>query len=147
MSTPKLALAVIAANLFVAPAVGAEPRLTGTWLTEDKSSHVVFQPCDLDDCGQVVWLREPTDPETGKPWRDKFNPDEPLRRRPLVGLSMITGLKPVGESRWEGRLYNPLDGQTYTGRLAILGPDRLQLKGCALAGLICSTEVWTRVAP
>jgi uncharacterized protein (DUF2147 family) len=147
MSISKLACLLVLANLLGAPSAWAQQRLTGIWLTEDKSSHVAFQPCGGEDCGQIVWLREPTDPETGKPWRDKFNPDDALKRRPLLGLAMLTSLKPSGDGQWNGDLYNPLDGMTYTGRLQNLGPDRLQLKGCALAGLLCQTETWTRVVP
>jgi uncharacterized protein (DUF2147 family) len=147
MSNTKLAYLVIVANVLGNSAAGAQQRLTGSWLTEDKSSHIRFQPCGSQDCGQLVWLLEHNDPETAKPWRDKFNPDDALKRRPLIGLSMITGLKPASEGQWEGDLYNPLDGRTYSGRFHLLAADRLQLRGCAVAGLLCQTEVWTRVAP
>jgi uncharacterized protein (DUF2147 family) len=123
MSISKLACLLVLANLLGAPSAWAQQRLTGIWLTEDKSSHVAFQPCGGEDCGQIVW------------------------RRPLLGLAMLTSLKPSGDGQWNGDLYNPLDGMTYTGRLQNLGPDRLQLKGCALAGLLCQTETWTRVVP
>jgi uncharacterized protein (DUF2147 family) len=147
MPYTKLAWAVVI-GLFAGPStVAAQQRLAGVWLTADKSSHVLFLACGADDCGQITWFKDPIDPETGKPWRDKFNPDDAQKRRPLLGLVMITSLKPSSEDRWDGELYNPLDGKTYTGRFQIVGADRLQLKGCVLAGLICQTEMWTRVVP
>jgi hypothetical protein len=147
MSATKLACLFVIANVLGVTSASAEQRLTGVWLTEDKSSHVAFQPCGLEDCGKIVWLREPLDPETGKLWRDKSNPVDALKRRPLLGLAILTGLKSAGDGHWNGDLYNPLDGKTYTGRLQILGSDRLQLKGCTLAGLLCQSEMWTRVVP
>jgi uncharacterized protein (DUF2147 family) len=147
MSNIKLACAVVVSVFVGTSAVAAQQRLTGTWLTEDKSSHIQFLACGTNDCGQIVWFQDPNDPETGKPWRDKFNPDDAQKRRPLLGLAMITGLKLSGENQWQGNLYNPLDGKTYAGRFQIVSADRLQLKGCVLAGLICQTEVWTRVVP
>lgn len=129
-----------------APA-SAQERLTGTWLSADGSSHIAFAPCGGADCGQIVWLRDVRDPQTGQPWQDKFNPDEALRRRPLVGLTMVSGLRPAGMQRWDGTLYNPLDGKTYAGTFEIVGSGKLQLKGCAFAGLICQTEIWTALNP
>lgn len=137
-------LVAAASPAFGEPASAGE-RLTGTWLTEDGSTHVAFAPCGALDCGQIVWLREPTDPETGKAWRDKLNLDETLKQRPLIGLSMVTGLQEEGAGAWAGTLYNPLDGNSYSGSFQMLGSGRLQLKGCALAGLLCQTETWERV--
>lgn len=149
MSIGKLTFVAAVATLTVTlPGyAAAEERLTGTWLTEDKSSHVVFQPCGANDCGKIVWLHEPIDPESGQAWKDKFNPDDALKRRPLIELTMVADLKPAGPSRWEGALYNPLDGKMYAGSFQNIGPDKLKLKGCAFAGLVCQTEIWTRVRP
>lgn len=147
MSNSRTLLFTVAASAFAAlgDIALAQERLGGTWLTEDGSTRVTFRPCGNADCGEIVWLREPVDPETGKDWRDKLNPDDALRRRPLVGLTMISDLKETGQGAWAGALYNPLDGQTYAGRLRILNPGRLELEGCALAGLFCQTETWARV--
>ena len=126
--------------------VGAEP-LTGTWLTEDASTQVRFAPCGDRICGRIAWLREPVDPETGKPWLDNRNPDESARRRPIIGLTLIKGLDETTTGRWEGELYNPRDGTTYTGTLRNIGADKMELRGCALAGLLCQSKTWTRVGP
>lgn len=125
--------------------VHAEQRLTGTWLTQDKTSNVRFQPCGAEDCGQIVWLRDPVDPETKAPWRDKHNSDAAKSQRPLMGLNIVTSLHSVGDGQWNGMLYNPLDGNSYSGSLRIVAADRLELSGCALFGLLCQTETWTLV--
>lgn len=138
------ALSVAISSGFSVPA-RADERLSGTWLTGDGSTRVAFKPCGSADCGEIVWLREPIDPDTGKPWADKFNPDEKLKRKSLVGLAMVTGVIAKAPSAWAGTLYNPLDGNSYTGDFVMLSTDKLRLKGCALAGLICQTEIWMRV--
>lgn len=147
MSTVKallIALVTGAAGTISSPATAGE-RLTGTWLTEDGSTRVTFKSCGGADCGQIVWLREPIDPATGKAWEDKLNPDEALKRQPLIGLPMISELKEVSPGAWTASLYNPLDGNTYSGKLQMLDAARLQLKGCAFAGIICQTETWAKV--
>lgn len=146
MSTSRamlISLTAAALGAIAIPAL-AEERLTGTWTTGDGSTRVRFGPCGAADCGEIVWLREPKDPETGEPWRDKLNGDDALKRRPLLGLSMISNLKLDGPHAWSGTLYNPLDGNSYTGRFLMLDAAKLQLKGCTLAGLLCQTETWLR---
>lgn len=147
MSTIKVLAALAIGLTALSSSAGAEQRLSGTWLTEDKSTHVVFQSCGAADCGKVVWLKEPMDPDTGQAWRDKFNSDESQKRRPLMGLTIASGLKPSGAGRWEGAIYNPDDGKTYSGEVQLVGQDRLQLKGCAFGGLVCESEVWSRISP
>lgn len=144
MKSRTLLFVFAAASLIALSGSACAQSLSGTWLTEDGSSRVQFRPCARRQCGQIVWLREPIDPATGKAWQDKFNADDTLNRRHLLGLSMITDIQSTDAGHWEGTLYNPLDGKTYTGKLTELGGGRLQLKGCALLGLVCQTEVWTR---
>lgn len=130
-----------------APAAVADQRLDRTWVTEDKSAHVRFEPCGDHDCGRIVWLREPIDPQTHKPARDEFNSDPSKRNQPLLGLVIVTGLHQERDGTWRGTLYNPTDGRSYGGQIKLLGPDRLQLKGCALAGLLCQSEIWHLATP
>lgn len=147
MSITKTLTALAIGLTVLSSAAAAEQRLSGTWLTEDKSTRVAFQACGAADCGKIVWLKDPVDPETGQAWRDKFNPDDTQKRRALIGLAIASGLKPSGDRRWVGALYDPEEGKTYTGEVQLVGQDRLQLKGCALGGLVCESEVWSRVAP
>jgi uncharacterized protein (DUF2147 family) len=144
MKSIRLLSSLATALLLAMGSSACAQSLTGTWLTEDGSSRIRFQTCAQSQCGQIIWLREPIDPATGKAWQDKFNADDALKRRPLLGLSMITDLAPADAGHWEGNLYNPLDGHTYAGKLTDLGNGRLQLRGCALAGLLCQTEIWVR---
>jgi uncharacterized protein (DUF2147 family) len=135
--------AVIAYFAMALPALAADP--TGIWFTEDNDARVRIDNCGQDLCGTVLSLKEPNDPETGKPKLDKFNQDVSKRGRPIVGIQLMSGLKPNNTpDQWEGSLYNPDDGNTYKGILT--APDLLTLKlqGCVLGGLICKSEIWKR---
>ena len=57
-------------------------------------------------CAIIATPRSAYDPETGRPWTDKHNPDPAQRGRPLVGVPVLYGLVPDGPDRWSGRLYN-----------------------------------------
>jgi uncharacterized protein (DUF2147 family) len=144
MLSRPLSIVAVATWLFaMTTSVFAQP-LAGTWLTQDGSSRVQFRSCAQNQCGYIVWLREPVDPATGKARQDRLNSDDSLKGRPLLGLLMITDIAGTTAGAWEGTLYNPRDGNSYKGRLTDLGGGRLELKGCALLGLICKSEVWTR---
>ena len=124
-------------------AFAADP--SGTWLTETGTSRVRIANCGGALCGTITWLKVPNDPDTGKPKTDKNNADESKRSRPLIGVAIVLGMKPSGAERWSGQVYNAQDGKTYSGNLMQTGADSLKLEGCALGGLICKSQTWTRV--
>jgi uncharacterized protein (DUF2147 family) len=124
------------------PARAADP--TGVWLTADDDARVRIYRCGEAFCGTILSLKEPNDPDTGRPKLDKFNKDAGKRARPIIGIELITGLKPKGPDQWEGSLYNPEDGNTYAGILTTEGLLTLKLQGCVLGGLICKSETWKR---
>jgi uncharacterized protein (DUF2147 family) len=121
----------------------ADDGLGGVWLTADGSTRVRFEPCGARQCGRIVWLREPIDPSTGKPWLDAQNEVQQLRNRPLLGISIVTDLTLGKDGAWNGALYNPLDGKTYRGSVRKLDDARIELKGCVF-GIFCKDEIWTR---
>jgi len=131
------AVAVLA-TLGAAPA-RADPL--GLWSTPGGKAKVKISACGAALCGAIVSLREPTD-ETGKPKLDINNADAAKRARPIVGLSLLSGMKPDGD-RWAGQIYNPEDGKTYKAYMTPQVDGGLKIEGCALAGLVCKTQVWT----
>jgi uncharacterized protein (DUF2147 family) len=130
--------------LFMAlPVYAADP--TGVWLTEDGEARVSVYWCGQAICGKVQSLKEINDPETGKPKLDKFNKDTGKRGRPILGIELMSGLKPNGTAdQWEGSLYNPEDGNTYQGILTARDLLTVRLQGCVFGGLICKSETWKR---
>jgi len=119
---------------------------TGLWLTEGGKARVRVSACGNALCGVVVGLKEPIDPETGRPRTDKENVDPNKRSRPMIGVPIVLGMKPSGTpGKWVGRVYNAEDGKTYSGSIELIGATTLELQGCALGGLICKSKTWTRI--
>jgi uncharacterized protein (DUF2147 family) len=133
-----MALALIA----IAPARAADP--VGTWLTGDKKGKVKIVNCGGAICGNLTWLAEPNDPETHQPKTDKNNKDASKQSRPLLGVAIVLGMKPAGDDKWQGQVYNAEDGGTYTGSFTMTGPNTADLKGCVMGGLLCKGQTWTR---
>jgi uncharacterized protein (DUF2147 family) len=124
-------------------AFAADP--TGVWLTQTGTSRIRVADCGGALCGTIVWLQEPNDADTKKPKTDKNNSDAAKRSRPLIGVQIVLGMKPAGDGRWTGQVYNAEDGKTYSGNLTFPGGSSLQLQGCALGGLVCKSQTWTKV--
>jgi uncharacterized protein (DUF2147 family) len=134
--------AVALALIAIAPARAADP--VGTWLTGDKKGKVKIVNCGGAICGTLTWLAEPNDPETKQPKTDKNNKDAGKQSRPLIGVPIVLSMKPAGDGKWEGQVYNAEDGNTYSGSFTMSSANSAQLKGCVMGGLLCKGQTWTR---
>jgi uncharacterized protein (DUF2147 family) len=115
---------------------------TGIWLTQAGDAKVRVSKCGAGICGVVVWLRDPIDSATGRPQVDDKNPNPSLKRRPMIGLPLFSGMQSTGPNRWSGQIYNADDGSTYASNISLTGPDTLKVEGCM--GALCGGENWTR---
>jgi uncharacterized protein (DUF2147 family) len=114
----------------------------GIWLTQAGDAKIKVSRCGAGICGVVVSLREPIDPLTGKPQVDDKNPNPALAKRPIIGLSLFSGMRPTGPNQWAGQIYNADDGKTYASKISVTGPATLKVEGCV--GALCGGEDWTR---
>jgi uncharacterized protein (DUF2147 family) len=124
------------------PASAGDPR--GNWMTENGKAKVAIVNCGGALCGNIVALTEPNDPATGKPKTDNNNPDAAKRTRPMLGVQIVIDMKPDSSDKWKGQVYNAEDGKTYSGSITLVNASTLTLQGCALGGLICKNQTWTR---
>jgi uncharacterized protein (DUF2147 family) len=136
---------VIACLLALVPVASAQSAgdPSGTWLTQAGDARVRVSRCGGGICGVVVWLREPINQATGKPQIDDKNPNPALAKRPMIGLSLFSGMQPSGPGKWSGQIYNADDGNSYASNVSVTGPDSLKVEGCM--GAFCGGENWTRV--
>ena len=135
----------IAAALLAAPCAYAQgaTKPTGVWLTQAGDARVKVSKCGGGICGVIVGLKEPIDPATGKPQVDDKNPNPALKKRPMIGLALFSGMHPVAPNKWSGQIYNADDGGTYASSISVASPDTLRVEGCV--GALCGGETWTRV--
>ncbi|WP_199084849.1 DUF2147 domain-containing protein [Bosea sp. ASV33] len=129
---------VLAAALAAAMPAQADPmtQVVGRWRDSDGESEIAIARCGSALCGKIVWLKEPR--------VDRFNPNEGLRTRSLMGMQVLSGFAPDASGTLIGSGYNPADGKTYRTTLELSAPDALVVRGCVLGGLICDDDTWTR---
>lgn len=124
--------------------------ILGLWKTADDESKLEFIKCGDKVCVKIAWLKEPnyTDSKegpVGTPKVDCNNPDDALKKRPMIGLQIMEGFTAVGDDRWEdGIIYNPDNGKTYRGKLHLISPDRLELRGYMGISLFGRNYILTR---
>lgn len=116
---------------------------SGVWLTEKGDARIRVSPCGAALCAKIASLRDPIDPQTGKPQTDDKNPNPSLASRPMIGLSLFNGMQPTGAGSWAGRIYNADDGKYYESKVTLQGSSSLRVEGCV--GALCGGETWSRV--
>ena len=131
----KLKLALVAALLASLSLPASAQDANGTWLTASGETRVRIAPCGGSICGTIVWVKNPA--------KDEQNPNAVLKTRNVVGINMIQ-MKPAGDKKWSGTLYNYTDGKTYSGSMTMNSANSLSLSGC-VAGIFCRSQTWTRV--
>jgi uncharacterized protein (DUF2147 family) len=134
------AVALALCGLICAATAHADPR--GLWLAQD-GAKVRVAACGNALCGRIAVPKSPTDPDTGRPWTDKQNPDPALRNRSLVGVEVFISMVPDGAGKWSGKLYNTNGGQTVPGHLYEIDGKTLKVEGCA--GTMCGSQNMTRI--
>ena len=141
----EIIIAALAALMAVTPAraqSAAPGSPDGIWLTQAGDAKIRVSRCGGGICGVVVWLKEPIDPLTGKPQVDDKNPNPARAKRPIIGLSLFSGMRPAGPNRWSGQIYNADNGKTYASNISVTGPATLKVEGCV--GALCGGEDWSR---
>ncbi len=125
--------------------------ILGVWNNEEKDGKIEIYKCDGKYCGKIVWAKEPNYPAgskegtPGTPRLDHLNPDAAKRSRPILGLQIVKDFIFVGEDVWKGgTVYDPKSGNTYRGKIRIVSPNELDLRGFVGIPLFGRTTTWTR---
>jgi uncharacterized protein (DUF2147 family) len=145
-------LYLLAPALLTTAAFGGAPdsphdRISGNWLTADRHSVVKVSRCGEEVCGTVVGLT-PHAAADGSPMRDDSNPDPRLRDRPACGLEILRMRWNAGKETFEGSLYDPNTGKSYSGSVSLNSDGALKLRGYVLKiPLLGRTELWSHYQP
>lgn len=125
------------------PSLAQSPTPTGFWQDSRGRVQVEIASCGELLCGKIVWFKWP-DNDQGLPLLDVKNKDPALRTRPLLGLTILYGLRRTGGNTWvDGKIYNPEDGVDYRADMSIEGDGTLRVR--AHQGPFGKTLIWTRM--
>jgi uncharacterized protein (DUF2147 family) len=153
MMISRLTIAVMAIcfTVFISTSGSAQVKaddIIGVWLNEDEDAHIKITNKDGKYFGNIVWLKEPNEEDTGKPKLDDENPDPELQNRPIMGLELLSNFEFDGDDEWEdGDIYDPKSGKTYSCYMVFTDKSKKELKVRGFIGvsLLGKTTYWTRV--
>jgi uncharacterized protein (DUF2147 family) len=126
-------LALLLAGLLPAPAL-AQASVEGRWTNPKRSIIIEVSRCGPAWCGTVVWA-------TAKAKANARKGGTPN----LVGTRILSGARPVGKGVYKGRGFVPRRNISAPATIRHLGPNVMEVEGCALGGLLCKEQRWTRV--
>ncbi len=118
--------------------------ILGVWEPSNGKARVKIEKIGNKYFGKIVWLKEPIDPETGKPKTDKNNPDESLRNTPLKGYRLLKDFTFDGKKWVDGTIYDPESGTLYSCEIT-MGKDVLNIRGYVGVKLLGRTDTWKRL--
>jgi uncharacterized protein (DUF2147 family) len=120
-----------------------EGAILGTWFNTEKSAKIEIIKNGTEFLGKIIWI-EP-DGKDLKTILDKENSDPNLRKRPIMGLTILHGLK-FKNGIWEGgKIYDPESGKTYSCELKLKGKGILEVKGYMGFSWVGRTVEWSKI--
>ena len=119
--------------LLAGPAAASAQSLEGQWTNPKRSIIVKVDRCGQAFCGTVSWASQHN--------RDKVADNG----RRLVGTRILSDLKPAGGGLFKGQAYEPKRNIKGSATVRQLGSNTMVVKGCAVLGLFCKEQRWTRV--
>jgi len=125
--------------------------ILGLWNTEKRDAKIEIYKCGTKYCGKIAWLKEPTYPAgskegaPGTPILDHNNPDPELRKKPLIGSPILIDFAFAGDNLWKnGKIYNSDNGKIYRGKMTLISPEELNVRGFIGIPLLGGSTTWTR---
>ncbi len=121
----------------------SKSKIVGVWLNTDKTAQIEIMENNDEMIGKLIWIqREEGDLDV---FTDTVNSDTSLRNRPLMGLTILEGLK-FNDGIWsDGKIYDPKSGITYVCDLQLKKKDILEIKGYLGDSWVSRTVEWNRV--
>ena len=151
--------AIVAAGLLLGSSAAslAQAPIEGIWRSA-LESEVTIAPCPEGWCGALSKIVVPTEgltPEEAaaaqlmgvETFTDMRNKDPSLRNRPMLGLQILTLRQGSEPHVFDGEIYNPQDGNVYSGYVELLSQNQMRLNGCVMWNVLCRGEEWIRVLP
>ena len=117
--------------------------LLGKWVNQDAIARFEFFKTGTTYNAKIIWLSKPQN-INGEQKIDKNNPDKKLRNRPILGMTILTGLEfSVNDLMWiRGKIYSPEKGETVDCKIRLNNKNELAI--IAFKGIFSTTKKWKR---
>ncbi len=129
----RLFLAIALLFLAAVPA-SAQASVEGRWTNPKRSVVIEVGRCGPAWCGTVVWATPKAKANARKGGTEN-----------LIGTRILSGARPVRPNVYKGRGFVPKRNIYAPATIRQTSPNTMVVEGCALAGLLCKEQRWTRI--
>ena len=142
-----LAFVVVGSLAFAGTALAGDPSPVGRWVTMDEktnSPRSIIEIADVDGAleGKIVKIYDHPGDVPGHPCR-KCSGD--LKDKPIVGMTVMHGLKRDGDEWSGGTILDPSSGNLYSAELHLAdGGEKLDVRGYLGISLLGRSQTWVR---
>ncbi len=112
----------------------AQASVEGRWTNPKRSVVIEVGRCGAAYCGTVVWASPKARANARKGGTEN-----------LIGTRILSGARPIGKGVYKGRGFVPKRNIHAPATIRQTGPNSMVVEGCALAGLLCKEQRWTRI--
>lgn len=126
-------LMLIAGAAPIAAETAVSPDVVGIWTNPRGTVKVQTRDCDGRLCGHIVWAA----PEAVADARESGVPQ-------LIGVQLLRDYRAIEAGRWQGQVYVPDMGRSFSSTIRKINANRLKISGCVLGGWICKSQIWQR---
>ena len=128
-------LALLTAAVLATPAAAQTSAFEGHWANPKHSTIVNVSRCDGEYyCAVVLKASAKAQANARKGGTLHFIGTEILR------------VRPSGEGVFKGTAFDPESNMHVSATVRVLGPGEMEIRGCALLGLVCQAQRWTKIS-
>ena len=132
---PAALAAALPALVFASPSAGASKSMfEGHWTNPKHTTIVNVSRCDREYYCAVVLKASATAQANARKGGTMH----------FIG-TQILHVRPAGDRVFKGTAFDPESNMHIGATVTVLGPGEMEIKGCAVLGLICQEQRWTKV--
>jgi uncharacterized protein (DUF2147 family) len=130
----QLAGVIVGAAMLAGNATPPPRGVEGVWRNTRNTVHLRVAKCGPALCGTVIWANAAARADAIKGSGQN-----------LIGSRLLSDLRRKPDGSWQGQVYVPDIDKRGSAKVIQLGPNKLRVSGCMVAGLVCQTRHWDRI--
>ena len=130
---PKLLFLLAALTSLAAPAMAQPSPFEGHWANPKKSMIVNVARCGADYCAVVVQASAKAQANARRGGTEHF-----------IGTEILH-VRDSGGGLYKGKAFDPESNMHVPATVRFVDAATIEIQGCALFGLVCKTQRWTKV--
>ena len=143
----KIITGIVTLAVLSGAAFAQQPSPVGLWKNIDDQSGKPKALIRISESnGELLGKIEKVFREPSEPQNPKCDKCEGARKdQPMVGMTILTGMRPDGDDYAGGQILDPANGKLYKSKMSIAdGGKKLNVRGYIGVPMLGRTQTWVR---